>query len=129
MKKRRILAVLLIVALAVASFSGCGKKKEKEEPKKETNQVVQEEEEPEEVEEEPEVNQETFAIFGVDSRENNLGKGTRSDSLMVVNVDNTNKKCILLLSIEIVMYRLKVMVWIRSLMHTLSEDRSLQWIH
>ena len=48
--------------------------------------------EPEEVEEEPEVNQETFAIFGVDSRENNLGKGTRSDSLMVVNVDNTNKK-------------------------------------
>ena len=51
-----------------------------------------EEEEPEEVEEEPEVNQETFAIFGVDSRENNLGKGTRSDSLMVVNVDNTNKK-------------------------------------
>ena len=92
MKKRRILAVLLIVALAVASFSGCGKKKEKEEPKKETNQVVQEEEEPEEVEEEPEVNQETFAIFGVDSRENNLGKGTRSDSLMVVNVDNTNKK-------------------------------------
>lgn len=92
MKKRRILAVLLIVALAVASFSGCGKKKEKEEPKKETKQVVQEEEEPEEVEEEPEVNQETFAIFGVDSRENNLGKGTRSDSLMVVNVDNTNKK-------------------------------------
>lgn len=129
MKKRRILAVLMIVALAVASFSGCGKKKEKEEPKKETKQVVQEEEEPEEVEEEPEVNQETFAIFGVDSRENNLGKGTRSDSLMVVNVDNTNKKCILLLSIEIVMYRLKVMVWIRSLMHTLSEDRSLQWIH
>ena len=92
MKKRRILAVLMIVALAVASFSGCGKKKEKEEPKKETKQVVQEEEEPEEVEEEPEVNQETFAIFGVDSRENNLGKGTRSDSLMVVNVDNTNKK-------------------------------------
>ena len=92
MKKRRILAVLLIVALAVASFSGCGKKKEKEEPKKETKQVVHEEEEPEEVEEEPEVNQETFAIFGVDSRENNLGKGTRSDSLMVVNVDNTNKK-------------------------------------
>jgi polyisoprenyl-teichoic acid--peptidoglycan teichoic acid transferase len=90
-KKRRMLAVLLIVALAVASFSGCGKKKEKEEPKKETKQVVQEEEEPEEVEE-PEVNQETFAIFGVDSRENNLGKGTRSDSLMVVNVDNTNKK-------------------------------------
>ena len=37
----------MIVALAVASFSGCGKKKEKEEPKKETKQVVQEEEEPE----------------------------------------------------------------------------------
>ncbi|RGF90112.1 hypothetical protein DXA12_08080 [Ruminococcus sp. AM57-5] len=128
MKKRRMLAVLLIVALAVASFSGCGKKKEKEEPKKETKQVVQEEEEPEEVEE-PEVNQETFAIFGVDSRENNLGKGTRSDSLMVVNVDNTNKKVYIASVYRDCYVQIEVMVWIRSHMHILSEDRSLQWIH
>ena len=52
------------------------KKKEKEEPKKETKQVVQEEEEPEEVEE-PEVNQETFAILELTPEENNLGKGTK----------------------------------------------------
>lgn len=35
---------------------------------------------------------ETFAIFGVDSRSNQLGKGTRSDSLMVANVDHETKK-------------------------------------
>lgn len=34
---------------------------------------------------------EDFVIFGVDSRENNLGKGTRSDSMMVVHVDHETK--------------------------------------
>lgn len=92
MKKRRVLAAMLVLVLAVASVSGCGKKKEKEEPKTETKQTVQKEEPEEEKEKETKIDQETFAIFGVDSRENNLGKGTRSDSLMVVNVDNTNKK-------------------------------------
>ena len=92
MKKRRVLAAMLVLVLAVASVSGCGKKKEKEEPKTETKQTVQKEESEEEKEKETKIDQETFAICGVDSRENNLGKGTRSDSLMVVNVDNTNKK-------------------------------------
>lgn len=32
-----------------------------------------------------------FVIFGVDSRENNVGKGTRSDSIMIVHVDHDNK--------------------------------------
>lgn len=31
---------------------------------------------------------ETFVIFGVDSRANNLGKGTRSDSIMLINVNH-----------------------------------------
>lgn len=90
-KMRRALALMLVFALAAASLSGCGKKKEKEaeETKPKTMQEMKQEEEPEK---ETEIDQETFAIFGVDSRENNLGKGTRSDSLMVVNVDNTNKK-------------------------------------
>lgn len=35
---------------------------------------------------------ETFAIFGVDSRSNQLGKGTRSDSIMVASVDHTTEK-------------------------------------
>lgn len=35
---------------------------------------------------------ETFVIFGVDSRSNSLGKGTRSDSIMVIAVDHENKK-------------------------------------
>lgn len=33
--------------------------------------------------------QETFVIFGVDSREDELGVGTRSDSIMIVHVDHT----------------------------------------
>lgn len=35
---------------------------------------------------------ETFVIFGVDSRTNQLGKGTRSDSIMLVFVDHNNKQ-------------------------------------
>ena len=31
---------------------------------------------------------ETFVFFGVDSRANNLGKGTRSDSIMLINVNH-----------------------------------------
>lgn len=34
---------------------------------------------------------ETFVIMGVDSRENQLGKGTRSDSIMVVVLDHDKK--------------------------------------
>ena len=75
------------------------------------------------------MNQETFAIFGVDSRENNLGKGTRSDSLMVVNVDNTNKKVYIASVYRDCYVQIEGHGLIRSHMHTLSEDRSLQWIH
>ena len=35
--------------------------------------------------------QETFVIFGVDSRTNQLGKGTRSDSIMIVHVNHEAK--------------------------------------
>lgn len=35
---------------------------------------------------------ESFLIFGVDTREKNLGKGTRSDSIMVVNVNHESKE-------------------------------------
>lgn len=41
---------------------------------------------------EPEATSETFAIFGVDSRSNQLGEGTRSDSIMIVQVDHVAKK-------------------------------------
>lgn len=34
---------------------------------------------------------ETFAIFGVDSRSNQLGEGTRSDSIMIVTVNHTRE--------------------------------------
>lgn len=39
----------------------------------------------------PEATSETFAIFGVDSRSNQLGEGTRSDSIMIVHVDHVAK--------------------------------------
>ena len=35
---------------------------------------------------------ETIVLFGVDSRDNKLGKGTRSDSIMVANVNHDTKK-------------------------------------
>lgn len=35
---------------------------------------------------------EQFVIFGVDSRSNQLGKGTRSDSILLINVDHSSKK-------------------------------------
>ena len=35
--------------------------------------------------------QETFVIFGVDSRTGKLGKGTRSDSIMIVHVNHDDK--------------------------------------
>ena len=35
---------------------------------------------------------EEFALFGVDSRSDQLDKGTRSDSIMVVRVDHDAKK-------------------------------------
>ena len=34
----------------------------------------------------------TFAIFGVDSRSDDVGKGTRSDSIMVANVNHETKE-------------------------------------
>lgn len=45
-------------------------------------------------EQHPEITQgsETFAIFGVDSRSNQIGKGTRSDSIMVANVNHETKE-------------------------------------
>ena len=36
--------------------------------------------------------QEDIAIFGVDTRAKNLGKGTRSDSLMIAHIDHDNKQ-------------------------------------
>lgn len=33
-----------------------------------------------------------YALFGVDSRDGNLGKGARSDSIMVLSLDETNNK-------------------------------------
>lgn len=35
---------------------------------------------------------ETFAIFGVDSRSDQIGKGTRSDSIMVANINHETKQ-------------------------------------
>ena len=40
----------------------------------------------------PAEGKELFVIFGVDSRSNQLGKGTRSDSIMLVSMDHTAKE-------------------------------------
>lgn len=89
---KRWFIVLLAVSttVSVLGMSGCKKKEEKkEEPVK-----VEKVEEDLEVEEpEPkDAGSEDFAIFGVDTRANNLDKGTRSDSIMVVHVDHNTKQ-------------------------------------
>ena len=84
---------LLFCFLCILLISGCSKKKE--EPVVENNNEQQQEEivvneEPvvETVENKP---MELYAIFGVDSRSNSYGIGTRSDCLMIVGVDKDSK--------------------------------------
>lgn len=83
---------LLLCFLCILLISGCSKKKE-EEPVVEEDNIQQEEviqvEEP--VVEEVNKPMELYAIFGVDSRSNSYGIGTRSDCLMIVGVDENNK--------------------------------------
>ena len=87
-----IIKKLLLCFLCILLISGCSKKKE-EEPVVEEDNIQQEEviqvEEP--VVEEVNKPMELYAIFGVDSRSNSYGIGTRSDCLMIVGVDENNK--------------------------------------
>ncbi len=91
-KRKKIVNVILIAAIVILAavivklliFTPT-KKDSKEEKNLKEAMTTEEHEEQEE-------GSETFAIFGVDSRSNQSGKGTRSDSLMVVNVNHKTKK-------------------------------------
>ena len=96
-----LVAVLLIVlgifiGIAVAKNSNNGDTENSEKPGS-SSQVTEDTEDDKQVEVpstqiEQEVEnatgEETFVIFGVDSRTNQLGKGTRSDSIMIVHVNH-----------------------------------------
>ena len=83
---------LLLCFLCILLISGCSKKKEEEAVVEEDNvhqeEVIQVEEPVIEEVNEP---MELYAIFGVDSRTNSYGIGTRSDCLMIVGIDKENK--------------------------------------
>lgn len=84
---------VLLCFLCILLISGCSKKKEEEALSEDSSNGVQQEEivnEPAVVEDENEP-MELYAIFGVDSRSNSYGIGTRSDCLMIVGIDNENK--------------------------------------
>lgn len=89
-----LVAVLLVIVviLAVIAFNKGGDKPDSdtESTENSSSEVVKDTET--ESEETPKVDEndgsETFVIFGVDSRANNLGKGTRSDSIMLINVNH-----------------------------------------
>lgn len=93
MKKNKWIILPLVLVLIVAAFFLFGDKKEEEKVEEEPEpveieEVVVEEEEPEGINE----GSENFVIFGVDTRSNNLNKGTRSDSIMIVHVDHETKE-------------------------------------
>ena len=80
-----LLIILLIIVLGVIYIVGKGKKETNKDQNK--GKATTAEATTEEIKEKTD-GTETFLIFGVDTREKNLGKGTRSDSIMVVDVNH-----------------------------------------
>ena len=87
--RRKIISICLVVFIILVSavivkllFFTDNKDAEQKE-----NEAISTEQHPEITE-----GSETFAIFGVDSRSNEVGKGTRSDSIMVANVNHETKE-------------------------------------
>lgn len=83
-----IIAVLLVVVviLGVIAFNK-GNNSPSEEPDY-VNKNTENSQGSEENETEPIYDTETFVIFGVDSRENVVDEGTRSDSIMLINMNH-----------------------------------------
>lgn len=87
-----IALIVLIVAILIKITVGTGDKKGLGTVKVGTENVTKQDNSEERKDDETLTGgAEDFAIFGVDSRSNQLGKGTRSDSIMVVRVDHDAK--------------------------------------
>ena len=90
-----IVIALMVVILALVGVIGFMVAKDRENSKDtqgvESTEPFKQVDVPETQIDEPEKTSETFAIFGVDSRSNQLGEGTRSDSIMIVQVDHVAK--------------------------------------
>lgn len=84
-----LLIILLIIILGVVYIVGKGKKGTAKDDNKKTSTT--EEVSTKKIKEKTD-GTENFLIFGVDTRGKNLGRGTRSDSIMVVNVNHKSKE-------------------------------------
>lgn len=86
-----VLILVAVIAFMAGQNRGSGKNSETPTNTQEDTQPDKQVEVPSTQIKEPEVTEETFAIFGVDSRTNQLGSGTRSDSIMIVQVNHETK--------------------------------------
>lgn len=88
----KLIKKILLISLCLFMICGC---KKKEEPVEEVIEPVVEEVVNDPVEEVVPLKEspyEFYAMFGVDSRGNGYGIGARSDSLMIIGVNKTDKK-------------------------------------
>jgi LCP family protein required for cell wall assembly len=85
--------VIVVLVILLGSFLAFGHFFDKKEETKKNNSKVSQTTQTttEEVKEKTD-GTESFMIFGVDTRGNDLGKGTRSDSIMIANVNHKTKK-------------------------------------
>lgn len=90
MKKRNMLLIILIAILCIFFTYFLAFRKDSDKTKDETTSLVKDVENTKD--KDTSENSEQFVIFGVDSTTNQLGKGTRSDSILLVNVDHVTKK-------------------------------------
>ena len=94
MKKKVLRMVAMAAAIAVLA-AGCGKNNQQTEPAPEISVAEPEKQvtiDKNAIEEKELEGSQTLVFFGVDTRGTSLGKGTRSDSIMVVNVDHDAKE-------------------------------------
>ncbi len=87
-----VLIVIAVVIGLVAYFKSTQRDNTANENTQETeSETLVSESEPEPEPEPEKTGVENIAIFGVDTRGNNLGKGTRSDTVMIVSIDHDAK--------------------------------------
>ena len=87
-------ALIVIISVVLVKINSCKFQNNGTNDANNGSEAVESEEESQKIDENtPDKSGiEEFALFGVDSRSDQLDKGTRSDSIMIVKVDHDAKK-------------------------------------